>query len=144
MKIKVGVFFGGKSVEHEVSVISGIQAMNAFDREKYDPIPIYITKENEMYTGEAIGDIKNYRNIPELLKKNTRIFFICENGKLNLYNISKRNSEIPLSIILTWRFPSCTAQMWRTAPCKVFCVIIMCRLWAATLWLRRHPWINTL
>ena len=54
MKIKVGVFFGGKSVEHEVSVISGIQALNAFDREKYDPIPIYITKENEMYTGEAI------------------------------------------------------------------------------------------
>jgi len=84
MKIKVGVFFGGKSVEHEVSVISGIQAMNAFDREKYDPIPIYITKENEMYTGDAIGDITNYRNIPDLLKKSIRIFFICENGKLNL------------------------------------------------------------
>ena len=84
MKIKVGVFFGGKSVEHEVSVISGIQAMNAFDREKYDPVPIYITKENEMYTGEAVGDIKNYRNIPDLLKKSTRFFFICDNGKLNL------------------------------------------------------------
>ena len=84
MKIKVGVFFGGKSVEHEVSVISGIQALNAFDREKYDPIPIYITKENEMYTGEAVGDIKNYRNIPDLLKKGIRIFLICENGKLNL------------------------------------------------------------
>ncbi|MDE7277027.1 MAG: D-alanine--D-alanine ligase, partial [Lachnospiraceae bacterium] len=84
MKIKVGVFFGGKSVEHEVSVISGIQALNAFDREKYDPIPIYITKENEMYTGEAIGDIKNYKSIPDLLKKGIRIFLICENGKLNL------------------------------------------------------------
>ena len=66
MKIKVGVFFGGKSAEHEVSVISGIQALNAFDREKYDPIPIYITKENEMYTGEATGDIKNYKSIPDL------------------------------------------------------------------------------
>ena len=84
MKIKVGVFFGGKSVEHEVSVISGIQALMAFDKEKYDAIPIYITKENEMYTGEAIGDIKNYKNIPELLKKSIRIFFICEQGKLNL------------------------------------------------------------
>ena len=84
MKIKVGVFFGGKSVEHEVSVISGIQALNAFDREKYDTVPIYITKENEMYTGEAIGKIENYKNIPALLKKSIRIFCICEQGKLNL------------------------------------------------------------
>lgn len=84
MKIKVGVFFGGKSVEHEVSVISGIQAFNAFNREKYEPVPIYITKENEIYTGEAVGDIKNYKNIPELLKKSIRVFFICEQGKLNL------------------------------------------------------------
>lgn len=84
MKIKVGVFFGGKSVEHEVSVISGIQALKAFDQEKYETIPIYITKENEMYTGEAIGDIKNYKNIPELLKNSIRVFMICEKGKLNL------------------------------------------------------------
>lgn len=84
MKVKVGVFFGGKSVEHEVSVISGIQALNAFDREKYDTVPIYITKENEMYTGEAIGEIENYKNIPALLKKSIRIFCICEQGKLNL------------------------------------------------------------
>lgn len=84
MKIKVGVFFGGKSVEHEVSVISGIQAMNAFDKDKYDTVPIYITKENELYTGEAVGDIQNYKNIPELLKKSIRVFFIYEQGKLNL------------------------------------------------------------
>ena len=84
MKIKVGVFFGGKSVEHEVSVTSGIQALKSFNLDKYEPIPFYITKENEMYTGEAIGDIANYKNIPELLKKSTRIFFICEQGKVNL------------------------------------------------------------
>ncbi|MCM1386203.1 MAG: D-alanine--D-alanine ligase [Bacillus sp. (in: Bacteria)] len=84
MKIKVGVFFGGKSVEHEVSVISGIQALKAFDKEKYEALPIYITKENEMYTGEAAGEIENYKNIPELLKKSIRIFCICEQGKLNL------------------------------------------------------------
>ena len=71
-------------MEHEVSVISGIQALNAFNREKYDTVPIYITKENEMYTGEAIGKIENYKNIPALLKKSIRIFCICEQGKLNL------------------------------------------------------------
>ena len=84
MKIRVSVFFGGKSVEHEVSVISGLQAYNAFDKDKYEPIAIYITKDNELYTGEAISDIANYRNIPELLKKSTRVFFMCEQGKVEL------------------------------------------------------------
>lgn len=84
MKIRVGVIFGGKSVEHEVSVISGLQAYNAFDKDKYEPIAIYITKDNELYTGEAVSDISNYRNIPELLKKSTRVFFMCEQGKVEL------------------------------------------------------------
>lgn len=84
MKIRVGVFFGGKSVEHEVSVISGLQAYNAFDKDKYEPIAIYITKDNELYTGEAVSDIANYKSIPELLKKSTRVFFMCEQGKVEL------------------------------------------------------------
>ena len=45
MKIRVGVIFGGESVEHEVSIISAIQAMNKLDEEKYEIVPIYITKE---------------------------------------------------------------------------------------------------
>lgn len=84
MKIRVGVFFGGKSVEHEVSVISGLQAYNSFDKEKYEPIAIYITKENELYTGECIADIGNYKNIPELLKKSIRVFLMCNDGKVQL------------------------------------------------------------
>jgi D-alanine-D-alanine ligase len=100
MKIKVGVFFGGKSVEHEVSVISGIQALKAFNQEKYEPIPIYITKDNELYTGEAVGDIASYKNIPELLKKSTRIFLICEQGKCNLvqYPEKKFGNSVVASI----------------------------------------------
>ena len=49
MKIKLAVMFGGRSVEHEISVISAIQAIHAVDKDKYDVIPIYITKNNEMY-----------------------------------------------------------------------------------------------
>ena len=48
MKIKLAVMFGGRSVEHEISVISAIQAIHAVDKEKYDVIPIYITKNNEI------------------------------------------------------------------------------------------------
>ena len=100
MKIRVGVFFGGKSVEHEVSVISGLQAYNAFDRDKYDPIAIYITKDNELYTGEAVSDIANYKNIPELLKKSTRVFFMCEQDKVELiqYPVKKFGNSVVAQI----------------------------------------------
>ena len=69
MKIQIGLFFGGNSVEHEVSVISGLQAFEALDREKYDVIPVYISKDNRFYIGEGIGSIKSYKNMTECLKK---------------------------------------------------------------------------
>lgn len=84
MKIRVGVFFGGKSVEHEVSIISAIQAINAFDRGKYEVIPVYITKENELYTGEYAGKIEEYRDIPALLRKSIRIVIVSEGNKTKL------------------------------------------------------------
>ena len=84
MKIKVGVFFGGKSVEHEVSIISAIQAANAIDKSKYEVIPIYITKNSEMYVGERIGDIAAYKNIPSLLKESRRVILINDGGKVQL------------------------------------------------------------
>ena len=60
MKIKIGLFFGGNSVEHEVSIISALQAYQSLDKNKYDVVPIYISKENEMYVGRYIDDIKSY------------------------------------------------------------------------------------
>ncbi len=66
--IRVGVIFGGESVEHEVSIISAIQAMNKMDTEKYEVVPIYITKDREWYTGEALKDIEVYQDL-ELLKR---------------------------------------------------------------------------
>ena len=45
MKIKVGVIFGGATVEHEVSIISAIQAIENMNRDKHEVIPIYIDKD---------------------------------------------------------------------------------------------------
>lgn len=61
MKTKVAVFFGGVSVEHEVSIISAVQAMHSMDKEKYEIIPIYITKDGAMLYGEKLGDIETFR-----------------------------------------------------------------------------------
>ncbi len=63
MKIKVGVIFGGETVEHEVSIISAIQAMNKMDEEKYEIVPIYITKDREWYTGDMLKDIEVYQDL---------------------------------------------------------------------------------
>lgn len=68
MRIRVGVIFGGETVEHEVSVISAVQAMTKMDQEKYEIVPIYITKEGDWYTGEMLRDIDYYQDL-ELLKK---------------------------------------------------------------------------
>ncbi|MCD8049196.1 MAG: D-alanine--D-alanine ligase [Clostridia bacterium] len=69
MKIAVGVLFGGNSVEHEVSVISANQAMHALNAEKYDVVPIYITKDSRFFTGAALMNIEKYKNIPSLLNE---------------------------------------------------------------------------
>ena len=85
IKIKVGVLFGGKSVEHEVSVISGIQAYRSLNTEKYDPIAIYISKKGEMFTGEKISDISSYGgDINELISQSTRITLVNDSGRINL------------------------------------------------------------
>jgi len=82
MKTRVAMMFGGKTVEHEVSVISGIQAYMAMDTDKYEVIPVYMTKDNEMYIGQGVGDIKSYRSIPELLKNSQRIIMVNDGGRL--------------------------------------------------------------
>ena len=69
--IKVGVIFGGESVEHEVSIISAVQAMNKLDSEKYEIVPIYITKDNEWYTGSPLKEIETYKDM-DLLKRYTK------------------------------------------------------------------------
>ena len=80
MKIKVGVFFGGKSVEHEISVITMNQAINSLDPEKYDIVPIYISKTGEMYTGDDLLDLYSFRDMEVLLKRCYKVS-VVRNGK---------------------------------------------------------------
>ncbi|MCM1317639.1 MAG: D-alanine--D-alanine ligase [Bacteroides sp.] len=85
MKTRIAVFFGGRSTEHEISVISASQAMHAINRERFDVTPIYITKEGQWYTGDALLDVANYRDIPSLLRQCTPVYMIPQFGDNNLY-----------------------------------------------------------
>lgn len=84
MKTKLAVIFGGKSVEHEISVISALQAIENLNREKYDVIPVYISKNGDMYTGEALLLSEEYRSIPALLKKCVKVTFASDGGRVSL------------------------------------------------------------
>lgn len=84
MKTRVAMLFGGKSVEHEVSVISGIQAVMNMDTDKYEVIPVYMTKNNDMYIGQDIGKIESYKDIDSLLAKSQRVIMLNEEGKIQL------------------------------------------------------------
>lgn len=86
MKIKVGVIFGGESVEHEVSIISAMQAINKLDLEKYEVVPIYITKNREWYTGDMLKDIEVYQDLSLIKKYSKNVVLYCKNGAFVLQN----------------------------------------------------------
>lgn len=72
-KIQLGVMFGSRSCEHEVSIISAVQLMRAADRELYDVIPIYISKRGEWFTGDALFEISAYTPFDESRKGVVRV-----------------------------------------------------------------------
>lgn len=105
MKIKVGVFFGGKSVEHEVSIITAIQAIENMDKEKYDIIPIYISKDNKMYCGELVGNIKEYKNVENLIKNSTQVTLVPKEDKVVLLKCDKKFYENAVYDYIDIAFP---------------------------------------
>lgn len=87
MKIKLGVIFGGASVEHEISIISAVQAMNAIDKEKYDIVPIYIAKDRTWYTGKMLMDIDIYKDFEDLKKFATKVTMYKKNNSFYLQSM---------------------------------------------------------
>ena len=84
MKINLAVLFGGNSVEHEVSIISALQAIQSLNKDKYEILPVYITKTSEFYTGEKLLEIKNFTKIPQLLAECRRVTFLNRDGRTYL------------------------------------------------------------
>lgn len=84
MKIKVGVFFGGNSVEHEISVITMNQAISSLNPEKYEIVPIYIAKNGVMYTGDDLLDLYSFRDMEVLLKRCYKVAVINDGKQVKV------------------------------------------------------------
>lgn len=84
-QLTVAVIFGGRSVEHEISVISAVQCMHVIDKNKYRVFPIYITKQGIWYTGDHLLDLDNYKNIDKLLAKCDKILVSQNSNDRKIY-----------------------------------------------------------
>lgn len=80
-KLVVGLFFGGRSVEHEVSVITALQAYENIDKGKYEIIPIYVSKTGQFFTHPKFLNIKNYKDIDSLLLSSTQLVPANKSGR---------------------------------------------------------------
>lgn len=94
MKLKVGVIFGGRSVEHEVSIITAIQAMDNIDTDKYEIVPIYITKDLEWYTGGCLRFIDTFKEFDLIRRYSKRVNLINKDGRYILQTNGMIRREI--------------------------------------------------
>ena len=98
MQINVAVFFGCCSVEHEVSIISAVQAMHSFNREKYNLVPVYVTKDGVMMTGDELFDIENFKNLPALLKKLRPVTLVREGKDVVMKGFSMFQKPVRIDV----------------------------------------------
>ena len=85
--IKLGIFFGGKSVEHEISVITMSQAISAIDENKYEIVPIYISKQGVMYTGDDLLDLYQYKDLDVLLKRSYKVAVVNSGKRVEVIRV---------------------------------------------------------
>lgn len=100
MKLQLGVMFGGASVEHEISILSAIQAMNHLDQTRYETIPIYVAKDHRLYHSPLFKDVKSFRDPQKLCDKLSPITLLKKGNKVLLKSTSLFHKDITLDLIL--------------------------------------------
>lgn len=107
MKLNIAVVFGGKSTEHEVSIISALQAIENLDKEKYNVIPIYMDKKGDFYYSKdgLLIDSKNYKDIKSLLSKCDNIYFVKDKNNTYIKNVNEKFFGSKINQLIDIVFP---------------------------------------
>lgn len=87
MKRQIGVIFGGQSVEHEISIITALQAIENIDRDKYSIIPIYISKKGTWYTDQSFFNVEIFKDFKALEKVATIVHLVNNENKFYLQSV---------------------------------------------------------
>lgn len=96
MKKTIGIIFGGKSVEHDVSIITALQIYSAIDKYKYMVELFYITKDNRIIVGKGLDELETYKT--QNFKKTTEVYFTKENDKTYYHQKNKKGKVIDVMI----------------------------------------------
>ena len=105
MKTTVAFIFGCRSVEHEVSIISAVQAMRSVNKVKYDVLPIYVTKSGEMYTSDKMFEIEPFRDIKALIAESEPITMIKSGGDVVVHFLRQKMFKKKEDIVINVAFP---------------------------------------
>jgi len=101
MEKNVIVAFGGISPEHEVSVLSAMQAISALDETEYTAVPLYVTKSGRWRTGSQLLELERYSDLDELVESTVPCTFshddmgqpiLLETGKRGLFSSPRRHA----------------------------------------------------
>lgn len=101
MKKKVAVFFGGRSTEHDISIVTAISSViKPLElSQHYQVVPVYIDKSGSWYSDEKLKDIALYRSsdLAEFLAKSKKISLLFDNG-LTLIKSGLRSEKIRIDV----------------------------------------------
>jgi D-alanine-D-alanine ligase len=98
-KKNLAVLFGGRSVEHEISVITALQLINVIDVTQYEIIPVYIAQTGRWYVGDNLLDKNFYRRLPNSVKEAQEVALLPIAGSKGLNYLNSRHNEvIPIDI----------------------------------------------
>ena len=107
-KIRVAVLFGGRSTEHEISIITGLEIISGFDTTRYSPIPVYIDLRGRWFTGEKLLERNFYKNLPGCLDEIKEVTLLPRPGiggltvcsKKGLSSLFGKDEIIPVDVYL--------------------------------------------
>lgn len=84
---KIIVIFGGVSPEHDVSIITGILCLNGLDKTKFTPVPVYVNKRGEWFTGDKLFNLGFFKSYDE--RKLLRVNLTAGENLLRKYKSNK-------------------------------------------------------
>jgi D-alanine-D-alanine ligase len=98
MKKNIAVIFGGKSTEHDISVITACQVLSALDKELYNIFPIYINSAGKWFLGESF-EAQSYANLEEKKLKEVAILPCSKSLYIKKFGMFKMAQKIDCAIV---------------------------------------------
>lgn len=123
-KMNIAVFFGSRSCEHDVSIVSALQLIEAAKAAGFNVTPVYISRDGLWYTGEPLEQIETFRDFNPMTKGITRVTLDVTANAGDLWAWPPQRAglfaKVPTPVAhIRLRVPVSTAGMVRTAPFRV-------------------------